>query len=64
MAEGGRLPAATDPDRLATGILATLQGGLMLAQMERDSDPLEAAFDLIIDHLTLLGAGDREAVAS
>jgi TetR/AcrR family transcriptional regulator, transcriptional repressor for nem operon len=56
MADRGGLPADADPDRLARGILATLQGGLLLAQMQRDSAPVEAAFELIVGHLTLLGA--------
>ena len=45
------LPAETDVDRLATATLAALQGGLLLAQMHRSTEPLEAALDTIIDYV-------------
>ena len=50
----GQLPAATDPDALAVTLLAALQGGLLLAQVQRDTRPLETAVDTL---LGLAGAG-------
>ena len=43
----GKLPASIDPDDLATTLLATVQGGLLLAQMERNSRPFETAIDTL-----------------
>jgi TetR/AcrR family transcriptional repressor of nem operon len=45
----GRLAADADPDTLALALLAALQGGLLLAQIERDTKPLEAALDTMLD---------------
>lgn len=44
----GQLPAGIDPDDLAVTLLAALQGGLLLAQVERDTRPLETAVDTIL----------------
>jgi AcrR family transcriptional regulator len=44
----GHLPAGTDPDDLALTLLAAVQGGLLLAQVQRDSRPLETAVDTLI----------------
>jgi TetR/AcrR family transcriptional regulator, transcriptional repressor for nem operon len=44
----GRLPDGTDPDALAVTLLATLQGGLLLAQVQRDTRPLETAVDTLL----------------
>jgi AcrR family transcriptional regulator len=44
----GQLPAGIDPDDLAVTLLAALQGGLLLAQVERDTRPLETAIDTIL----------------
>jgi AcrR family transcriptional regulator len=46
--QAGQLPAGTDPDALAVTLLATLQGGLLLAQVQRDTRPLETAVDTIL----------------
>jgi TetR/AcrR family transcriptional repressor of nem operon len=48
MHELGRLAPEADPDQLALAMLAALQGGLLLAQIERDTKPLEAALDALI----------------
>jgi AcrR family transcriptional regulator len=45
---GGYLPDSTDPDDLAVTLLAALQGGLLLAQVQRDTRPLETALDTIL----------------
>jgi TetR/AcrR family transcriptional regulator, transcriptional repressor for nem operon len=44
----GHLPAAVTPDDLAVTLLAALQGGLLLAQVQRDPRPLETAIDTIL----------------
>jgi TetR/AcrR family transcriptional repressor of nem operon len=45
----GHLPDGTDPDDLAVTLLAALQGGLILAQVQRDTRPLETAVDTVLD---------------
>jgi TetR/AcrR family transcriptional repressor of nem operon len=45
----GRLSPEADPDALALALLASLQGGLLLTQIERDTKPLEAALDAMLD---------------
>ena len=44
----GPRPAGIDADDLAVTLLATLQGGLLLAQVQRDTRPLETAIDTIL----------------
>jgi AcrR family transcriptional regulator len=50
----GDLPAGADPDDLALATLAALQGGLLLAQVQRDPRPLEVALDAMIDRIQAL----------
>jgi TetR/AcrR family transcriptional regulator, transcriptional repressor for nem operon len=45
----GQLPDGTDPDALAITLLATLQGGLLLAQVQRDTRPLETAVGTLLE---------------
>ena len=45
----GRFTPDTDPDTLALALLAALQGGLLLTQIQRDTKPLEAALDAMLD---------------
>lgn len=45
----GQLPTGTDPDDLAVTLLAALQGGLLLAQVQRDTRPLETALDTLLN---------------
>ncbi|MET7783426.1 TetR family transcriptional regulator [Streptomyces sp. NPDC005388] len=40
-----------DPEDLALAILAALQGGLLLAQIQRRVKPLEVALDTVLDHI-------------
>jgi TetR/AcrR family transcriptional repressor of nem operon len=54
MRSRGVLPPDADPDKLATATLATLQGGLLMTQIQRSTEPLEAALDTVIDHITSL----------
>ncbi|WP_317231064.1 TetR/AcrR family transcriptional regulator [Clavibacter sp. MX14-G9D] len=45
MREAGLVASSADPQRIATVILAAIQGGLVLSQPERSAWPLEAALD-------------------
>jgi TetR/AcrR family transcriptional regulator, transcriptional repressor for nem operon len=47
--DAGHLPQGADPDDLAVTLLAALQGGLLLAQVQRDTRPLETAVDTLLD---------------
>jgi hypothetical protein len=40
-------PDLSDPDDLAVTLLAALQGGLLLAQVQHDTRPLETAVDTL-----------------
>ena len=55
IAARGELAGGTDIDRIALALLAGIQGGLLLSEVRRDTAPLEAAMDTMIDHLTRLG---------
>ena len=46
--EDGKIPSDIDPDDLATTLLATLQGGLLLAQVQRSTRPFETAVDTLL----------------
>lgn len=59
MAARGELDA--DPDDLALAVLAALQGGLALTQIQRQIRPLEVALDTVLDHIESLVAGQRQA---
>jgi TetR/AcrR family transcriptional regulator, transcriptional repressor for nem operon len=52
----GRLTPDADPDTLALAVLAALQGGLLLTQIQRDTKPLEAALDAMLDLITRLSS--------
>lgn len=52
----GRLPAAIDADDYAITLLAALQGGLLLAQIQQDTRPLETAVDTLIALTARCGA--------
>jgi AcrR family transcriptional regulator len=47
MQQAGAMRTGTDPQRMAAAVLAAIQGGLLLAQIERASWPLEAAVDTV-----------------
>jgi TetR/AcrR family transcriptional regulator, transcriptional repressor for nem operon len=53
--ERGELPSGSDVGRLAMAVLAGVQGGLLLSQLRRDTEPLEAALDTMIEHLRGMG---------
>jgi hypothetical protein len=56
MRDRGGLTPDTDPDTLALALLAALQGGLLLTQIQRDTEPLQAALDAMLDLIARLGA--------
>ena len=59
----GRLAPDADPDSLALALLTALQGGLLLAKIERNTKPLEAALDSILELVARLGdAATREDI--
>ncbi|WP_232661636.1 TetR/AcrR family transcriptional regulator [Pseudonocardia sp. TRM90224] len=51
MHERGELAADADPDELALALLAALQGGLLLTQLQRDLTPLRIALDTMIGQI-------------
>jgi TetR/AcrR family transcriptional repressor of nem operon len=55
IAARGELPEGTEVDNLALATLAAVQGGLLLSEVRRDTAPLEAAVDTMIEHLRTLG---------
>jgi hypothetical protein len=66
MRDRGQLIPAAEPAQLATAILAALQGGLALAQVERNVRPLAATLDVMISLVASLapsgqGEGKIEA---
>jgi TetR/AcrR family transcriptional repressor of nem operon len=54
MSDRGELVPGADPDKLATATLAALQGGLLLTQIQRSTEPLETTLDAVIDHISSL----------
>jgi TetR/AcrR family transcriptional repressor of nem operon len=57
----GVIPQNADVTRLATGFVAVVQGGYLLAQTSRDVTPMASAIDMAIEHLHLLAREQREA---
>jgi len=51
MRDRGDLRRKANPDRLATALLAAVEGGIMLAQVRRDPAPLETALDEVLDRI-------------
>jgi len=48
LSHDGKLPHDIDPDDLATTLLAALQGGLLLGQVQRSSRPVETAVNTLL----------------
>ena len=59
--DAGHLAARADPDDLAVTLLAAVQGGLLLAQVQRNTRPLETAVDTV---LALATATDPRSTGS
>jgi TetR/AcrR family transcriptional repressor of nem operon len=51
MRTAGELDPDSDTNALATGLLAALQGGLLLAQAARDPHQLETSLDMALDRI-------------
>jgi AcrR family transcriptional regulator len=51
MQQRGELRADADVDSLATAVLASAQGGILLTQAYRTTKPLEVALDAMLDHV-------------
>jgi len=51
MADAGTLRADANTKDLAVSVIASLQGGLLLAEIDRSTRPLEIALDAAIAHL-------------
>jgi AcrR family transcriptional regulator len=58
MQEIGDLAADADPEQLATQTLTTIIGGLVLAQLMDDAEPLAAAVDLVLASVAAHPHGD------
>jgi AcrR family transcriptional regulator len=56
MRASGVLCADADPRSLATGLMAALQGGYLLARTAGDSAPLAIALDMALDHVRSFAA--------
>ncbi|OBF26005.1 TetR family transcriptional regulator [Mycobacterium sp. ACS1612] len=54
MQDDGTLVATADPDALATGLMAALQGGYLLAQADHDVTPMATALDMALTHIETL----------
>jgi TetR/AcrR family transcriptional regulator, transcriptional repressor for nem operon len=54
---GGVLPTEVSVDLLATGLMAALQGGYMLAQTEHDVTPMATSIDMALAHIESLSSG-------
>lgn len=52
----GRLAPEADPRQLALALLAALEGGLLLAKIQRDPEPLEAALDAMLTLIATLSS--------
>ena len=52
----GRIAPEADPRRLALATLAALEGGLLLAQIQRDPEPLAAALDAMLEFIATLSS--------
>jgi AcrR family transcriptional regulator len=51
MIQTGVLRRDADPEVLATGLMAALQGGYLLAQTARDVTPMKVALDMALAHV-------------
>ncbi|ETK34842.1 TetR family transcriptional regulator C-terminal domain-containing protein, partial [Microbispora sp. ATCC PTA-5024] len=52
--DGGGLAPEVSVDQLATGLMAALQGGYMLAQTARDVTPMATSIDMALAHIESL----------
>jgi AcrR family transcriptional regulator len=59
MQERGSLKPDADPEYLADGLLAALQGGYLLAQTAGSAAPMARALDMSLDYIATLSATTR-----
>ena len=52
----GRLAPEADPRQLSLALLAALEGGLLLAQIQRDTEPLAAGLDAMLTLIATLSS--------
>ncbi|WP_188455558.1 TetR/AcrR family transcriptional regulator [Virgibacillus oceani] len=52
MQERGELSTNANPDELALALLTTLQGGLLLTQVRKETLPLEVGLDSMLAHIS------------
>ncbi len=51
MQDAGTLSPMADPDMLAVGLMAALQGGYLLAETSHDVAPMRTALNMALDHI-------------
>jgi AcrR family transcriptional regulator len=51
MKDSGELREDADPARLATAVMAAVQGGYLLAQLDRDVEPMALALGMAVEHV-------------
>lgn len=59
MQASGRLAPEANPDALALALLTALQGGLLLTQIQRDTAPLEAVLDSMLELIAILARDEK-----
>jgi TetR/AcrR family transcriptional repressor of nem operon len=59
MIDEGVLRPDADPELLATGLMAALQGGYLLAQTARDVAPMQIALDMAVAHVKSFAAAPK-----
>jgi TetR/AcrR family transcriptional repressor of nem operon len=64
MQKSGSLRTGADPGDLATGLMAALQGGYLLARAARDVRPMEVAVDMALDRIRTHLADPASGVTS
>lgn len=62
--QAGLIPQDADVSQLATGLLAAVQGGYLLAQTARDVTPMASAIDMALAHLRMLNGETVNGKAS
>jgi hypothetical protein len=51
MSSNGALRPDADTERLATGLMAALQGGYLLSQAANNATPMQASLDMALEHI-------------
>ncbi|MDN4640660.1 helix-turn-helix domain containing protein [Agreia sp. PsM10] len=64
MRASGALRSDADPDSLAIGLLAALQGGLLVSRVQEETAPLEAALDAAIARVASFAPQEPSVAAS